>query len=248
MDSLTACQFPPLNEPYLTALRSAVETIIGMYNPHGIVACGSIIRGNPDPTSDFDIYVIHDQPWRQRVQRWFNGVACEIFVNPPQRIEQYFVEERPDGRPMAAHMLATGVIVLDQNGEAARLQTLAQQVIQHTPDLSADALLWQRYAIATVFEDALDITETDPQNASLLLNDAVRQMLNYAYLSANRNIPRHKEIIARLGELNPEIEPLARVFFQTASITEQIKIAEKIADLTMGVRGFFEWESSRNEQ
>ncbi len=237
---------PTLEEPYQTALLKAIKHIIDAYAPPGIVACGSIIRGNPGSSSDLDMYVIHDHPWRQRVQRWFNGVPTEIFVNPPSRIEQYFVEERPSGRPMTAHMLATGSIMLDHNGEAVRLQVLAKAVVEQTPDLSEDALLWQRYAIALVYEDAVDIADTDPENASLLVQQAVRDMLNYAFLSANRNIPRHKELIAGLIDLNPELEQLSRSFFQATDIMQQIEFAGRIADLTTGTQGFFEWESSPN--
>jgi len=147
---------------------------------------------------------------------------------------------------MTAHMLATGFVMLDQNGEAARLQALARTAIQQTPDLTPVALLWQRYTIAGVYEDAVDIAETDPENACLLLHKAVNAMLDYAYLSANRNIPRHKEIIAGLSALNPELGRLARAFFQTTMLAEQIEIAGQIADLTLDVRGFFEWESDHD--
>ena len=46
--------WPPLTEPYATALRAAVAWILDEYAAVGIIACGSIIRGNPGPSSDFD--------------------------------------------------------------------------------------------------------------------------------------------------------------------------------------------------
>ncbi len=71
---------------------------------HGIIVAGTHISGNPDPTSDLDIYVIHAHPQRQRIQKRFKGVPAEIFVNPPAAIRRYFAEEVR--RPSTAHMLA----------------------------------------------------------------------------------------------------------------------------------------------
>ena len=77
--------FPSLPARYHDALKAAATYIVNTYHPQGLVACGSIIRGSPGPNSDLDLYVIHDQPWRQRVQRWFEGIPTELFINPPER-------------------------------------------------------------------------------------------------------------------------------------------------------------------
>src|SRR5262245_14981351 len=79
------------------------------YAPLGIVVAGSIVRGEAGPTSDLDVFVIHDQPWRLRDQRWFEGIPAELFVNPPGQVRRYFRNEHGDGRPCTAHMFATGV-------------------------------------------------------------------------------------------------------------------------------------------
>src|SRR5258706_16463159 len=78
------------------------------YAPIGIVISGSIVRGEAGPASDLDVFVVHDQPWRLREQRRFAGVPAEMFVNPPDRIRQYFANEHRDGRPSTTHMFATG--------------------------------------------------------------------------------------------------------------------------------------------
>ncbi len=70
-----------LAEPYALALQQALAFCHERTDPFGIVASGSIVRGTGDANSDLDIYVLHAHPWRQRVQRCFNGVPCEIFIN-----------------------------------------------------------------------------------------------------------------------------------------------------------------------
>ena len=80
---LEQCQWPDLPEKYASALRSAVGFIAENLEPIGIIASGTILRGNPDPASDLDIYVIHRAAKRQRIQKFFAGVPAEIFINPP---------------------------------------------------------------------------------------------------------------------------------------------------------------------
>jgi hypothetical protein len=52
---LPLCCFPDLPALYSGALRQAVAYILGVTEPLGIVASGTILRGNPSPSSDLDI-------------------------------------------------------------------------------------------------------------------------------------------------------------------------------------------------
>lgn len=244
---LDQCQWPPLPEHYASALREAVAYILKRFSPHSLVACGTIIRGSPDPSSDFDLYVLHDAPWRQRVQKWFQGVPAEIFVNPPHQIERYFEEEQPDGRPMTAHMLASGFIILDTKGAAAHFQQRARHIIGQLPNTSKAQLLFLRYGTATIYEDAADIAARSPENASLLLGVALNDMLRYAFLSANRPVPRHKEMLKSLEGLDPELARLTYAYFRSETLPERLELAGQIADRTIGARGFFEWETPPQE-
>src|SRR5688500_2167996 len=94
--------------PYDRALAQLEIHVRATYAPRGIVVSGSIVRGEAGPTSDLDVCVIHDEPWRLREQRRFEGVPVEIFVNPPEQIRRYFASEHDEGRPCTAHMFATG--------------------------------------------------------------------------------------------------------------------------------------------
>ena len=137
------CQWPDLASSYDMALQSAVAYILERFPVLGIIASGSIIRGNPGPTSDFDIYVIHAQPQRQRLQRRFHGVPAEIFVNPPHTIWGYFENEHRDGRPCTAHMFVTGFPILVNDPIVTALQEEARTWLQKAPTVSAQKLLWQ---------------------------------------------------------------------------------------------------------
>jgi hypothetical protein len=236
-------RFPDLCEPYAAALRDAVAFVLTRTRPIGIVASGTIIRGSPDVSSDLDIYVIHQQAWRQRIQRRFNGVPAEIFINPPSAIEAYFVEEHADGRPLTAHMLATGVVVLNEDAMVDVLIARARQTLAASPRYDDFGLRMAHYTAATLFEDALDVADRDEATATMLLDKAVSVALEYVFRSRGRFVPRHKDLLRALTDLDPLIGEAARRFYTSATWEERLAKALIIMDGVIGARGFFEWES-----
>ena len=168
MARLTDCRWPDTDEPYATALREAVEFALDRFNALAVIACGSILRGEPGPTSDWDIYVIHAALQRQRIQRRFHDVPTEMFVNPPQSVRSYFRDEHKNARPVTAHMLATGWVVFDQTGIAAELAAEAQTWLAKTPEPSAAQLTWLRYLIVDLLDNARDIRNDAPANAVMI--------------------------------------------------------------------------------
>jgi len=237
------CKFPDLPEKYDKALREAVEFILNRFDPCGIIVSGTIIRGNPAPTSDLDIYVIHSESFRQRIQKFFNGIPAEIFVNPPSAIEGYFRDEGAEGRPVTAHLLSTGFVILDLDPVVEDLQNKASRFLAKSPSYSDAALTNARYMTATLYEDAIDILGKDPAAANMLLSRAVYEMLHYLFKRSAKFIPRGKDLLNAVAIIDPDIAKMARKFFQTSDLEKRCKLAGQIADGTIGERGFFEWES-----
>ena len=236
-------RWPSLGEPYDAALREAVAFVFGRYGPVGLVAAGTIVAGNPGPSSDLDLQVLHALPVRQRVQRRFRGVPAEIFVNPPEQIERRFGEERRSGVPIHAHMFATGFAVYDPDGVVARLRGRAEEVLAAGPDPHPASLLWARYMAANWLEDALDVAGGDPETCAALLHRGVEEAVLYRFRSARRWQPRHKELLRALAELDPPLAGLARRFYRSAGLEERIGLAREIVRGAVGEAGFFEWES-----
>jgi hypothetical protein len=243
IELLARCGWPRLPERYDAALREAVGYIIGRWEVMGIVASGTIVRGTPDASSDLDLYVVHRAPVRQRVQKRFRGVPAEIFRNPPATIRRYFADEHAEGRPSTAHMLATGHVVLAVDPVVEMLCAEARGWLARPAPLADQDAPAARYGPATLYEDAVDVAERDPATADLLLAQAVPPMLHFAFRRAGRFIPRDKDLLAALDEMDAELGTLARRYFAAASTDERLRLAGEIADRTIGVRGFFEWES-----
>lgn len=238
------CNFPSLSEPYAQALKEAVAFILSRTTPVGIIASGTILRGNPDPASDLDMYVIHRQPYRQRIQKFFNGVPAEIFINPPGQVKRYLREEQAEHCPITAHMLATGFPVLETDPVIAELRQEALHLLANPPSPSPESLLFRRYMAANWLEDAADLVPRDEATANLFLSQAVLAMTRFTFIAAQKHLPRNKELITAAEALDPQLGALIRGFYLSADCSARLALAYQIADRTIEIRGFCEWEST----
>ena len=244
MDPRNHYSWPPLSPRYDKALRQAVRYIVRRYKPTAIIAAGTIIRGTPHPNSDLDLWVIHRKPFRQRVQKWFNGVPAEIFVNTPAAVLDHLVDERKERRPIAAHMMASGHVVLDREPCLKDLLAKARAMLKSKPrSVSKEEIIHDRYWAGSLYEDALDLAESDPAACQVILSRAMYEMLHAAIKRAHRYVPRDKDLLAVTTDVDAGLGQLARAFFTAETLKDRLSVSRKIADRTVQCRGFIEWES-----
>jgi predicted nucleotidyltransferase len=241
------CKFPDLPEPYNQALREAVAFVLSRTQPVGIIVSGSILRGNPDPASDLDIYVIHRRDTRQRIQKFFNSVPAEIFINPPQQVRRYLAEEREEFRPITAHMLSSGFLILELDPVITELRQEANRTLADPPQVSPEKLMFLRYMAATWLEDAADLARRDEATANLFLTQAVFEIVRYNFIAAGKYLPRNKELLLATESFNPELGTLLCQFFMMSDCALRLGLAYQIADRTIKMHGFCEWESTPEE-
>ena len=228
------------------ALDQAVAYVSEHYEPWAVLVAGTLLRGEGDPRSDLDLYVLHDADFRQRVQRWFNDVAVEIFVNPETSVLGYLNSEAKSGRLFTAHMLSTGVPLVVRDGK--RLELLVEKAsaaLSRPPAWDDASLVRARYAAATLVEDALDCWERDRVAAHHLLSKGIDSCLAYWYMSHGRNIPRNKEVATEVASNDPDLGELLTRFFRSIDEEDRWESGLGVADRVLGTRGFFEWESER---
>jgi predicted nucleotidyltransferase len=239
-------RFPELDEMYITALGGIVELLDARFDVAAIAACGTIVRGTPSASSDLDIYVINRKPFRQRIQRFFNQVPAEIFVNPEFQVHSYLESERADGHAITAHMLATGFVMYDPDGVMRSLRAEAQALLDARPQPPAD-LVSRRYMITAMYEDAMDVIDDDPSTARLYLHSALWQSIVLYFQSRPAYVPRTKEILATLMKDAPDLHRLVVAAVGTADVQIMADSVGRFLDEVVGTRGFFEWESEPEE-
>src|SRR3984885_12881661 len=195
-----------MNDYQKIGLSEAVTWICLNFKPIGIIATGSIVRGNPDLNSDFDVFVIHEDSYRQRIQKYFNGVPCEIFINNFNHVYGYFEKEYENNRPVTAHMISTGNVIMgEDNSGVKKLIQSAREFLLRAPLLTDEKKTMIRYAISTLFEDATDLMDTDVLTSTYFLNRLISDIIDYVFLINGTSSPRPKERIKYLEVSYPDI-------------------------------------------
>jgi predicted nucleotidyltransferase len=223
--------------PFDTAIAELEAYVRGRYAPVGVIVSGSIVRGEAGPTSDFDVFVIHDEPWRVREQKRFSGVPAELFVNPPSRVRGYFANEHADARPCTAHMLATGEVLGDAAPVVHQLIAEAKDWLTKPLEPSAEKLAQLRYGPVDLIDDARDVG--DPATQRMLLADAVRDIVAYAFWARRERQPRRKRVLEALAAIDPQAADMVR---RWRTVDDVAQLARHV----LGVDTFFEWTSARD--
>jgi predicted nucleotidyltransferase len=236
--------WPALPERYDRALRLAVSDVETQYHPVGIIAAGSILRGQGGPTSDIDFYVVHLEPFRQRLQRLYHDTPFEVFINPPHQVRRYFEAEHRDARPITAHMLTTGLVLLDQDPVVQTLRNEAAQWLATPPNLTPDALRLRRYLIGDLLDNARDVVDGDPDTARLFLHRALQATIDYRFLVENLNLPRPKDALHELRRLDAACAALVHRALTAQAAPDQLEIVVALAARAAAVTGYFEWDST----
>jgi hypothetical protein len=231
--------------PFDRAILELEAYVRATWRPLGIVVSGSIVRGEAGPTSDFDVFVVHDEPWRLRAQRRFAGVPAELFVNPAARIRQYFVHEHATGKPGSAHMLATGEVLGPPHPVVDELIREARDWLTRPLAFTAAELAAQRYGAVDAIDNARDVIDHDPAVAHVLLASAVSIIIAYAFLGRGKFQPPRKRAIEALDALDPVAGELVRRW-ATQSGPDELATVAALARRVLGVDEFFDWTSDRD--
>lgn len=231
--------------PYDRAIAELAAHVQATWKPLGVVVSGSIVRGEAGPTSDLDVFVVHDEPWRLRDQRRFAGVPAELFVNPPAQIRRYFAREHAEGKPSTAHMFATGEVLSVTPGAPhpviAELMREGREWLARPFAVAPAELTSRRYGVVDLLDDARDVIGDDT-TAHLLLGAAVSDIVAYAFLARGRFRPRRKRAVAALAEIDPAAGELVRRW-TTQRGAEALATVEALARHVVGVDTFFDWTS-----
>ncbi len=68
-------------------------------------------------------------------------------------------------------------------------------------------------------------------------------MLEYAFLSRGRHVPRRKDLVSKhFLSWTTHFGQQAQAYYRAADAAQRLACAERLADLTIQAQGFFEWD------
>src|SRR5262249_19229805 len=150
---------------------------------------------------------------------------------------RYFEREHADARPCTAHMFATGEVigshpVIDELVREARAW-LARPI-----ESTEAALVRRRYGAVDLLDDARDVVDRDPAGAALLLAEAVRDIVAYAFWRRGVFQPRRKDALSELAKIDAAAAALVGTW-STSTGHAALETALALARHVLGVDTFF---------
>ncbi|MEY9211628.1 nucleotidyltransferase domain-containing protein [Thermobifida halotolerans] len=131
--------------------------------PHALAAvlAGSTAAGRATAASDLDIAVLLPEPERTRRETIrFEGRLVELFVHTANGLDEVFAADARSRRGIMQFMYATGIVLVDVDGHAARVRDLAEaQLRQGPPPLGAKAVETGRYLLTDALDDLGTVTD-----------------------------------------------------------------------------------------
>ncbi len=191
------------SDRYGHALQTVVERLKDEFGDTllGLLLAGSYAYGEPMATSDIDLYVVIDEPWRQRRNLVVEGVDVELFINPPHKLTNEILEA-----DSTMDMFARGRVIHDPRGVVARLVGEAQAIAElPRPIPLGDELTRLRYMITDTTKDAYDLLEANDDGFELASRNALDHTLDAYYRLAGRRFPKPKYLMRDLREREPAL-------------------------------------------
>lgn len=192
-----------MTERYERALQTVQQRLHEEFAARllGLLLTGSYAYGEMMETSDIDLYVIVDEPWRQRRNLVVEGVDVELFINPQQKLTREIAEG-----DSTTEMFARGRILFDPRGIVAELVAEAKAVYgRPRPRPQGDDLERLRYMATDTMKDAYDLLVADEDGYELAIFDALHWTLDAHYRLSQRRLPKAKYIARDLRETAPGV-------------------------------------------
>ncbi|MET9467163.1 nucleotidyltransferase domain-containing protein [Streptomyces sp. NPDC006544] len=123
-----------------------------------VILAGSTAAGRATASSDLDIVVlVGDGGETRRETIRFEGRVVELFIHTRAGLADLFAADFATRRGVLQSMYATGLVLVDANGEAERARALAAADLRHGPPaLEAEAVETKRYGLTDALDDVAD--------------------------------------------------------------------------------------------
>lgn len=195
--------------------------------------CGSIIRGDSTPESDYDMVIVHEKLENAYRESFiYENRKIEAFVHDPETLTWFFEKvDAASGVPSLPAMVDKGLIIKNVDSAADRFKTQAHNLLLMGPKpLSADEIDNFRYFINDLCDDL-----RYPRNFDETIATAARlyELLADFYLrTRGRWSAKGKSIPRALKEVSPEFafrySEAFRLLYSSQMTYSVISLAEEI--------------------
>ncbi|MEU9305114.1 nucleotidyltransferase domain-containing protein [Streptomyces sp. NPDC048269] len=171
-----------------------------------VVLAGSTAAGRATAGSDLDIAVLigdGGETGRETVR--FEGRVVELFFHTRAGLAELFAADVATRRAVMQSMYATGLVLVDTDGEAGRARALAEADLrQGPPALDQQTVETRRYGLTDALDDLADADDRMERLAvaGYVLNAAADLLCDHhrAWIGGGKWLPRRLlEADARLG-------------------------------------------------
>ncbi|WP_330297906.1 nucleotidyltransferase domain-containing protein [Streptomyces sp. NBC_00503] len=126
-----------------------------------VILAGSTAAGRATASSDLDIAVLvadGGETYRETLR--IEGRVVELFVHTRTGLEELFAADLASRRAVLQAMYATGLVLVDRDGEAGRARALAEADLGRGPAaLDPQTLETKRYGLTDALDDLGDVQD-----------------------------------------------------------------------------------------
>ncbi|MBM7584104.1 putative nucleotidyltransferase [Bacillus pakistanensis] len=162
----------------------------------GALVCGSYVTGSPSPHSDIDVHILlkAGTNWRERGNLIIENYLIEYFINPPEQIRSYFLEDYEDRRSHAAVQFATGEILFDRFGTVEQLRQEGESWLKKEYKImNSTAIELMKYSIWDTLDNLQDAYEKGSQDYHFVYSHSLSDLFNaYCHFLNIETIPPYQ--------------------------------------------------------
>ncbi|TNJ54254.1 nucleotidyltransferase domain-containing protein [Paenibacillus hemerocallicola] len=187
----------------MPAVEAAKRFVSNHFPDCGIaILTGSTVRGEETPFSDLDIMIISgDVPAAYAEAHCEDGWMIEVLLHNRDTYKVFFQRDCSRGRPSLPHMVATGIVLID-DGTADGIRLEARQLLDAGPPAWNEQDV--RRARFTITNHLLDLQGSLPPMDAIFAGHELANALHELVLRTNGHwASRGKRIPRALEEYDP---------------------------------------------
>ena len=210
------------NDRFDEALKEAVTYFKKFEYVKGILVSGSYVSKQLNKNSDLDLFIlIDDIGHREKGIKVFNDIDVEYFLQPYDKIIDYFNVEETSSKCTTLSLFDKGKIIYDENNEMRELVKIAKKKIKKKlPKLTKMQIDMSKYFL----EDYLkDMKYAKKEVKTLIEHKLFEEVISVFFAFERQRIPKEKYLLSSIEQ--KDFKDLLEKYLKTKKYEELEKLA-----------------------